>query len=344
MEQNIIVLGGGSWGTALANLLAKKGYSVTMWLRDSDLVKSINENKENKKYLPGVPLSENLKATDSLDIFGKEAGVVVSAIPTQGVRDVLKKIKGRIPGDSIIVNVSKGIETESLLRISEIVKAELGDVRYCVLSGPSHAEEVGKDMPTTVVVSSEEREAAEYVQDMFMTDRFRVYTNPDVIGVELGGSLKNIIALGAGISDGIGFGDNSKAALMSRGFVEMTRLGAALGASASTFTGLSGIGDLIVTCTSVHSRNTRAGNLIGQGYSADEACEKVGMVVEGMKTTKAAYDLAQRLEVDMPITFELYRVLFEGADVGEAMNNLMTRTKKHELEEMIDKNKILWNR
>lgn len=344
MEQNIIVLGGGSWGTALANLLAKKGYSVTMWLRDSDLVKSINENKENKKYLPGVSLSENLKATYSLDIFDKGAKVVVSAIPTQGIRDVLKKIKGRIPEDSIIVNVSKGIETESLLRISEIVKAELGDIRYCVLSGPSHAEEVGRDMPTTVVVSSEEREAAEYVQDMFMTDRFRVYTNPDVTGVELGGSLKNIIALGAGISDGIGFGDNSKAALMSRGFVEMTKLGAALGASSSTFTGLSGIGDLIVTCTSIHSRNTRAGNLIGQGYSANEACEKVGMVVEGMKTTKAAYELAQKLGVDMPITFELYRVLFEGADVGEAMNNLMTRNKKHELEDMIDKNKISWNR
>lgn len=341
--ENIVVLGGGSWGTALANLLANKGYKVVTWLRNKEQSDYINKYKENKKYLPGVKLSGNLEMTTDLDIV-KEAQIIISAIPTQNCREVFKQIKSKVKKNSIIVNVSKGLEVGTLFRISEIVSQELPNLRYCVLSGPSHAEEVGREIPTTVVASSQLREVAEKIQDIFMTNRFRVYTNPDVIGVEIGGALKNIIALGAGISDGFGYGDNTKAALMSRGFIEIAKLGIKLGASGTTFSGLSGIGDLIVTCTSEHSRNRRAGILMGQGYTASKATEKVGMVVEGIKTTKAAYEISKKYNVDMPITTQLHKIIFEDFSVEQALENLMTRSKKHELEEILNNKSIEWTK
>ncbi len=340
---NIAVLGGGSWGTALANLLANKGYHVSVWLRNEEQAEEINRVRENRKYLPGVKLSDNLDFTTDLDVVkGKE--IVISAIPTQSSREVFKKIKGRIEDNAILVNVSKGLEVGTLFRISEIANQELPEVRYCVLSGPSHAEEVGRDIPTTVVVSSKSREVAEKIQDVFMTSRFRVYTNPDVVGVEIGGALKNIIALAAGVSDGFGYGDNTKAALMSRGFIEMAKLGLKMGASGITFSGLSGVGDLIVTCTSQHSRNRRAGIMMGEGMTASEATEKVGMVVEGIKTTKAAYEISKKYDVDMPITKELYKIIFENLPVEKALENLMGRSKKHELEEILDNKTVEWSK
>lgn len=332
--EKIVVLGGGSWGTALARVLANKGHDVLMWLRDEEQVNKINKDRENKKYLPGIILPDNLVCTADLDIFNG-VKVIISAVPTQASRGIFKRIKNKVEDDSIIVNVSKGLEIGTLSRISEIANEELPDCKYVVLSGPSHAEEVGLDMPTAVVVSSIEREIAEYIQDIFMTRRFRVYTNPDVIGVEISGALKNIIALAAGISDGFGYQDNTKAALMSRGFIEITKLGLKLGASVYTFSGLAGMGDLIVTCTSMHSRNRRAGMLLGEGYSVEEAIDKIGMVVEGMKTVKAAYDLSIKYDVDMPITKELNNIIFNNGGVEEALDSLMTRSKKNEIEEIL---------
>ncbi len=338
---NVVVLGGGSWGTALARLLANKGYNVKMWLRDKEQVKLINDSRENKKYLPGVDLPENLVCTDSLDIF-EDTDFIVSAVPTQSCRSVFKKIKDKVKSGSIVVNVSKGLEIGTLYRISEIVEQELPNCSYGILSGPSHAEEVGLDMPTAIVASAEKRDVAEKIQDVFMTKRFRVYTNPDLIGVEISGALKNIIALAAGISDGFGYQDNTKAALMSRGFIEITKLGLKIGASGPTFSGLAGMGDLIVTCTSMHSRNRRAGILMGQGLTSQKASEEIGMVVEGMKTTEAAYELSKKYDVDMPITNELYNVIFNDGNVQEALERLMTRSKKFEMEEILDENDVNW--
>lgn len=253
------------------------------------------------------------------------------AIPTHGVRQVAKDVSSYIKKDQLLVNVAKGIENDSLFRISEILKEITPNNKYVVLSGPSHAEEVGLDIPTAIVSASENLRLAEYIQDVFSTSTFRVYASEDVIGVELGGALKNIIALGAGISDGVGYGDNTKAALMTRGINEITKLGVRMGAENQTFSGLSGIGDLIVTCTSMHSRNRRAGILIGQGKSMDEAIKEVGMVVEGILTTKSAYMLANKYNVEMPITSELYDVLYNETDVKEAVITLMGREKKLEL-------------
>nr|WP_300005747.1 NAD(P)H-dependent glycerol-3-phosphate dehydrogenase [Tissierella sp.] len=331
----VSVLGGGSWGTALAILLAKKGKYVELWVRGNDQFNEISNSRKNDKYLPNVVFPENLKVVNKLEESIQDKDIIVLAVPTHGVRDVLNKIKNYIKEDQIIVNVAKGIENESLLRISEIVKEILPENKFVCLSGPSHAEEVALDIPTTVVSSSIDLEAAEYIQKTFMTADFRVYTNQDLIGVELGGALKNIIALGAGISDGLGYGDNSKAALMTRGISEMARLGQEMGASLSTFWGLSGIGDLIVTCTSMHSRNRRAGILIGEGKSINEAIEKIGMVVEGIKTTKSAYKLAEKYNIDLPITRELYKVLYEDKDIKESVPNLMGRDKKHEMEDLL---------
>lgn len=331
MTEQIGILGGGSWGTALGILLANKGYAVTMWLRDKSQVDEINETRINSKYLPDTLLPDNLEVTDDLEacVFNKNA--LVLATSTHGIRDVLSKANSYIKPNQIMINVSKGIECDSLLRISQIVEEFLPQNAYVVLSGPSHAEEVAKNMPTTVVSASRDKVAAEYVQDLFFTPTFRVYTNPDVIGVELGGALKNIIALGAGISDGLNYGDNTKAALMTRGMIEIARLGIKMGADISTFSGLAGIGDLIVTCTSMHSRNRRAGILIGQGMKVDDAIKKIGMVVEGIKTTKSAYNLAKKYDIEMPITSEIYGVLYEGKDVRNSVVNLMLRDKKHEL-------------
>lgn len=342
MSQKIGILGGGSWGTALAVLLSNKGLEVDMWLRDEKQIEDILINRENKKYLPGVEIPSNLNIIGDTEKVIKDKNILLLSSSSHGIRQILLNNKHLINKDQIIVNVAKGIENNSLMRISEIVAEILPENKYAILSGPSHAEEVAIEIPTTVVAASKDKTIAEYVQDVFMTPYFRVYTNPDVIGVELGGSLKNVIALAAGISDGFGYGDNTKAALMTRGIFEMARLGEKMGANMDTFSGLSGIGDLIVTCTSMLSRNRRAGILIGQGHSIEEAVKEVGMVVEGIKTTKSAFELAKIHKVDMPITEELYSVLYEGKSVEESVPNLMGRDKKHEMEDIVSIEDMMW--
>lgn len=328
----ISVIGAGSWGTALGALLADKGEEVVLWTRNPEQAASIRETRHNNKYLQEVLLPENLMVTTNLREAVTQADILLLAVASQSMREVLKNMGQWTRAQQVVVNVSKGIEMHSLKRISEIVTEYLPLNPYCVLSGPSHAEEVAKGMPTTLVSACHSRKTAEMVQDIFSTGALRVYTNPDVAGVELAGSLKNIIAIGAGISDGLGYGDNAKAALITRGITEITRLGLVLGAQTETFAGLAGIGDLIVTCTSGHSRNRRFGMMIGQGVPVAEALDAVGMVVEGYFTTKSAYDLSVRHSIEMPITTELYRILHQGTDAREAVNNLMLRSLKHESE------------
>ncbi|WP_077370061.1 NAD(P)H-dependent glycerol-3-phosphate dehydrogenase [Anaerosalibacter sp. Marseille-P3206] len=336
------MIGGGSWGTALAILLSKKGYNVDLWLRNQKQIDEIRLTRENVKYLPGVIIPTNVNVTNDLEKTISNKDVIVISVPSHGVREVLTEGKKYIKPNQLIVNVAKGIENESLMTVSQIVKEVLPENKYAMLSGPSHAEEVARDLPTTVVVASSDRQVAEYTQDTFMAPKFRVYTNPDVIGVELGGALKNVIALGAGISDGLGYGDNTKAALMTRGSIEMARLGVKMGGNYETFAGLAGIGDLIVTCTSMHSRNRRAGILIGQGETLENAISKVGMVVEGIRTTKSAYELSQKYEVVMPITQEIYQVLYSAKDVKNSVVNLMLRDRKHEMEDISQNLDINW--
>ncbi len=331
MAERIGIIGGGSWATSLAILLSKKNFIIDLWVRNKSQLDKIYISRENIKYLPGVVIPSNVNITNSLSDALEGKDIIVMAVPSHAIRETLEKGKKHIKPEQIIVNVAKGIENNTLLRVSQVVAEILPENRYAILSGPSHAEEVAKDVPTTVVAASEDKETAQYVQDIFMSPKFRVYTNSDVIGVELGGSIKNIIALGAGISDGLGYGDNTKAALMTRGIIEMGRLGEKMGARKSTFAGLAGIGDLIVTCTSMHSRNRRAGILIGEGSTLEEAVEKIGMVVEGIKTTKSAYELSLKHEAEMPITKELYGVLYEGKEVNNSVVNLMLRDKKQEM-------------
>lgn len=329
------VIGGGSWGSALAILLNNNGHQVHMWLRDKRQVDLIRESGENKKYLPNIKMPEEIKVSYDIEEVIYKKDLLVLAVPSHGVRQVLEENKRLFNKDQILVNVAKGIENETLYRVSQIVEEILPENPYAVLSGPSHAEEVALNMPTTVVSASVEKKIAEYVQDVFMSPSFRVYTNPDVIGVELGGALKNVIALGAGISDGLGYGDNTKAALMTRGMLEIARLGERMGGNIITFAGLAGIGDLIVTCTSMHSRNRRAGILIGKGMEIGDVIKSIGMVVEGIKTTRSAYELATRYNIDMPITEEIYGVLYNNKDVKSSVVNLMLRDKKHEMEDII---------
>ena len=328
--KTIGITGAGSWGTALATVLAGKGPRVRIWDIDERHLRSMEEHRENVDYLPGVPLDDNIEITYTTEAALKDADVVLFSAPAQHFREALTSALEYIGNAAIVINVAKGIEQKSLKRMSEIAAEHLDLDRYVVLSGPSHAEEVGRRLPTTVAAASYDLKAAEAVQDLFMTDRFRVYTTEDVVGVELGGALKNIIALGAGISDGMGFGDNAKAALMTRGLAEITRLGIKLGARPETFAGLTGTGDLIVTCTSMHSRNRRCGIMIGEGMSPEEATKKVGMVVEGMFTTEAAYELARRENVEMPITEAIYRAIKGEITAAEAVGLLMGRTRKHE--------------
>ena len=330
MNKNISILGGGSWGTALSKLLSENGHNVTVWLRNEAQARDLSQNRVNIKYLPEVKIPENVVFTSNINEAAKKAEILLLVIPTQMVRGVLKQIKDEYKDNKIIINASKGIEIGTMKLVSDIVKEETKNSVFAVLSGPSHAEEVGLSMPTAITVACEDKDAAEEIQDIFMSEYFRVYTNEDVKGAELGGALKNIIALGAGISDGVGYGDNAKAALMNRGIVEIARLGIAMGADIHTFYGLTGIGDLIVTCTSRHSRNWNAGYLIGQGLSKDEAIKKVGMVVEGIPTTYAAYWLSKKLNVDMPIVDAMYDILENKADVKETVNKLMLRDKKEE--------------
>lgn len=330
----ITLCGGGSWGTAIARLLSNKGHELNFYIRNKEVIEDIRKNKENIKYLPGAKFEKEINLTNNLDSVLEDIDVFIIAVPTSSIREVLTSIKGKISKDVIIVNLSKGIEVESLDRISEISSEILKDNPFVALSGPSHAEEVGKDIPTTLVASSENLKVAQTIQHEFSTPIFRIYTNPDLVGVEMGGALKNIIALAAGMNDGLAYGDNSKAALMTRGIYEMSKLGISLGANPHTFNGLSGIGDLIVTCTSMHSRNRRAGILIGEGKSMEEACKEVGQVVEGVKTVKSAYKLAKLKNIEMPITNALYKVLYEGYDPNKAVYELMTRENKDEIEQI----------
>nr|WP_315020987.1 NAD(P)H-dependent glycerol-3-phosphate dehydrogenase [uncultured Aminipila sp.] len=329
--KKIAVIGAGSWGTALAITLSNKGHEVKIWDVNKEHLQELKDNRENVRYLPGVKFSEKLQPVDTVAEAMDDARMVLFSAPAQHFRSALDNALPYISQDMIIVNVAKGIEQKTLKRMSEVAHDKMSNMKYVTLSGPSHAEEVGLAMPTTVVVASTDIKLAEYVQDIFMTDKFRVYTSSDVIGVELGGALKNIIALGAGISDGMGYGDNAKAAMMTRGIAEIARLGVKLGADVHTFSGLTGIGDLVVTCTSMHSRNRRCGIMIGEGMRPKDATEKVGMVVEGMFTTEAAYELAQREGVEMPITEGIYAVINDKIDARDAVNQLMTRDRKSEI-------------
>jgi glycerol-3-phosphate dehydrogenase (NAD(P)+) len=302
-------------------------------------VQEINQFHTNKKYLPEILLPELIVGYASLTDALAGITTVILAVPTKAIREVIGKIRTIQSSPLTIAHVSKGIEPDSLLRISELIKEEMPNEllkAVVVLSGPSHAEEVSLRHPTTVTVSSDDMNAAEGIQDLFINHNFRVYTNPDVIGVEIGGALKNIIALAAGITDGLGYGDNAKAALITRGLAEIARLGTKMGANPLTFSGLAGIGDLIVTCTSVHSRNWRAGNLLGKGNNLEEVLDNMGMVVEGVRTTKAAYQLAQKYNVSMPITYALYDVLFNGKNAKDAVDVLMARGKTHEMEDLVN--------
>lgn len=324
------VIGAGSWGTALAITLSGKGHQVKIWDVNPEHLRELETNRENVRYLPDIKFNDNLQIAKSVEEAITGADMVLFSAPAQFFRGALENAMPYLKPEMILVNVAKGIEQKTLKRMSEIAAEKLPDAKYVVLSGPSHAEEVGRQMPTTVAVASKDLKLAEEVQEIFMTERFRVYTTEDVVGVELGGSLKNIIALGAGISDGMGFGDNAKAALMTRGLAETKRLGVKLGADPATFAGLTGVGDLIVTCTSMHSRNRRCGIMIGEGMDPKEATAKVGMVVEGMFTTESAYDLAVREGVDMPITTALYNVINGKISARDALELLMGREKRHE--------------
>ncbi|WP_018247548.1 NAD(P)H-dependent glycerol-3-phosphate dehydrogenase [Orenia marismortui] len=334
MKEKIAVIGGGSWGTALAVVLNNNGYNV--YLRDisEKRVKEINEEHVNS-YLSGIELPKELRATTSLEEAVKGAKAVVVVVPSHIVRTVSKELKGLLDKDIVIVTASKGIEEESHLRMSEVIKEELDDKfsdKIVALSGPSHAEEVILNHPTTVVVANKNKELAQQVQNMFMSDSFRVYTNPDIIGVELGGAVKNIIAIAAGISDGLDFGDNALAALITRGITEIKRLGVAMGAESVTFSGLTGLGDLIVTCASEHSRNRRLGFKIGSGKSLEEALSEMEMVAEGVRTAKAVYNLSHKLDIEMPIVDQMYKILFENKDPKLVVSDLMLRGAKYEIE------------
>lgn len=332
MSRNISVIGAGSMGTAVSILLAGNGHSVKMWSPFADEVDMINKYREQKDKLPGVIIPEGVLCTTDIHETVVHSDILVLVIPSQTIRDNTKKIASIIDGEKTLVCFSKGLEKGTGYRMSEIIMQEIPDATVVAMSGPCHAEELSKGIPTAYVAASENRQAAELAQDCFMSPMFRVYTNPDIIGVELGGAIKNVIALCAGISDGLGFGDNTKAALMTRGIAEMSRLGSAMGAQVQTFSGLAGIGDLIVTCTSMHSRNRRAGILIGQGKPLDEALKEVKMVVEGVYTTEPVYKLASRMNVEMPITAEAYEILFNGKNARQAVGDLMSRDKTHELE------------
>lgn len=330
----IVILGAGAFGISLAIMAEESGHSVTMWSAFESEVESIIREGEHKDKLPGVKIPQSISFTSDISCV-KDADMVIIGVPSIFVRKVVKQASSYLSKDTIIVNTSKGLEDESYLRMSQVIKEEIGeDASVVVLSGPSHAEEVARKIPTTISAASEDIKAAYKVQEALSNGSLRIYVNDDVIGSELGGALKNIIALCAGVCDGLGYGDNTIAALMTRGITEIARLGVAMGARLDTFFGLTGIGDLIVTCTSFHSRNRRAGTLIGQGTTPDEAVEKVG-TVEGYYCCKAAYGLSRKMGVEMPITEQLYKVLFENADINEPLSLLMNRPSKHEREENI---------
>lgn len=327
----VSVLGAGSWGTALALLLYNNGNEVILWSALEEEIKMLSKEREHKDKLPGVKLPAEMEFTTDLEyaICGRE--VLVLAVPSSFTRSTARRMKPYVSEKQIVVNVAKGVEDRTLMTLSEIIEEEVPQAEVAVLSGPSHAEEVGKGVPTTIVVGTKKKAVAEYLQNLFMNDVFRVYTSPDIMGIELGGALKNVVALAAGIADGLGYGDNTKAALITRGIAEIARLGVAMGAKFETFCGLTGIGDLIVTCASMHSRNRRAGILIGKGYSMDEAMEEVNMVVEGVYSAKAAIGLARKYNIQLPIIEQVNKVLFDKKPAAEAVKELMLRDKKIEI-------------
>lgn len=330
--KKISIIGTGSWGTALGWLLCNNGHQVCMWSAHPDKLEKLKVQRENPK-LPGVKLSETMEFTADLQEAVPGRDLLVLAVASPYIRSTARQMAPYVQTGQVIVDVAKGIEEETLLTMSGIISQEIPQARVAVLSGPSHAEEVSKGLPTTCVVAARERAVAELVQSVFMSPVFRVYTSPDMLGVELGGSLKNVIALAAGVADGLGYGDNTKAALITRGIAEISRLGLAMGAQPETLSGLSGIGDLIVTCASVHSRNRKAGYLMGQGKSMQEAMDEVQMVVEGVYSAKAARKLAEKYQIEMPIVQAVNRVLFENLSPGQAVQELMERQKKGELDE-----------
>ena len=328
--ERISVIGAGSWGIALANLLAGNGHDVTVWSIMKDEIEMLDKNHEHLDKLPGVKLNDSIKYTTDLEMACKDKNILVLAVPSVYTRNTSHSMAPYVTDGQIIVNVAKGVEENTLLTLSDIIEEEIPCANVCVLSGPSHTEEVGRGLPTTVVVGSRDQKMAEYLQDTFMNDFFRVYTSSDILGIELGGALKNVVALAAGIADGLGYGDNAKAALITRGISEIARLGIAMGGQFETFCGLTGIGDLIVTCASMHSRNRRAGILIGQGKSADEAMAEVKMVVEGVYSAKAAMGLSKKYNVDLPIIAEVNKILFENKPPKDVGRCLMNREKKDE--------------
>jgi len=334
---NIGVIGAGSWGTALAVMLGNKGFNVVLWARRKELVEKFSSTGENPEYLSGISFPATVYPTDDLEkaVTGKE--LIVLAVPSHAVSETTGNIKDYLEKDCIIVNTAKGIAEEALKRLSQVIEYELSPevkAKIAVISGPNHAEEVVRGIPTATVVSSREQEIAEKVQDVFMGSTFRVYTNTDLTGVELGGAFKNIIAIGAGICEGMGFGDNTKAALLTRGLVEITRIGVAMGAKSNTFSGLTGVGDLFVTCTSTHSRNRYVGLMLGKGSTVTEITSSMKMVAEGIKTAKAAKELSRIYEIEMPISNEVYDILFQGKTPLEGVKSLMRRDKTFEMEDV----------
>ena len=330
MQVRVGVIGAGSWGIALAKLLDGNGHQVTVWSIIKEEIEMLKKEHEHKDKLPGVKLSENMVFTNDLEEAMKDKDILVLAVPSPFTRSTAHSMAPYLKDGQIIVNVAKGIEEHTMLTLSQIIEEELPAAQVAVLSGPSHAEEVGRGIPTTIVVGAKKKETAEYLQNIFMNNVFRVYISPDVLGIELGAALKNVVALSAGIAGGLGYGDNTKAALITRGITEIARLGTAMGGRFETFCGLTGIGDLIVTCASMHSRNRRAGILIGQGKTMQEAMDEVKMVVEGVYSAKAAMELSKKYGVDVPIIEQVNLVLFEGKPAAEAVKDLMLRDKKIE--------------
>lgn len=330
------IIGAGSWGIALAVLLEKNGHKVTVWSALPEEIDMLNEEREHKSKLPGVKLKEDISFSKDIESTIKDNEMLVLAVPSPFIRKTCKSMKPFVKEGQIIVSVAKGIEDDTLMTLSEVIEQEIPQAEVTVMCGPSHAEEVGRGIPTTIVVGAHKRKAAETVQNAFMNESFRVYTSPDMLGMEIGSALKNVVALAAGTADGLGYGDNTKAALITRGIAEITRLGTAMGGKAETFAGLTGIGDLIVTCASMHSRNRRAGILIGQGKSMEEAMAEVKMVVEGVYSAKAALKLARKYNVELPIIEQVNLVLFEGKNPAEAVRDLMIRDKKIEIGEGFD--------
>ena len=326
---SIGILGAGSWGTALAVLLGNKGHQVTLWSHSEEAARRLARDRENEK-LPGVKIPEPVDITWDLEKALKNRDVLVLAVPSSQMRSTCRRIASGTETGQILVSVSKGIEDGTFATMTDMIREEIPGADAAVLSGPSHAEEVGRGLPTTCVVGASSEKTAKYLQDVFMSPVFRVYISPDILGIELGGALKNVIALAAGIADGLGYGDNTKAALITRGIAEIARLGMKMGGRLETFSGLTGIGDLIVTCASVHSRNRRAGVLIGQGYTMEEAMKEVNMVVEGVFSTKAAVALARKYQVELPIIEQVSQVLFEGKSPRDAVSTLMLRDQKIE--------------